>query len=117
MAEKTPPPSLEDFDRRLKDARTASKPAKDDDSPQSGIGIGMRLSMELVIGGVFGGVVGWFIDGWAGTAPLFLLVLGLLGVAAGVRNAFLFAERMSKADAERLKAREQEAERDQGSKG
>ena len=112
MADKPPPPSLEDFDRRLKDAQDASKPADDDDMPQSGIGVGMRLSMELVIGGVFGGVVGWFIDGWAGTAPLFLLILGLLGVASGVRNAFLFAERMSKADAERMKARQDDAQQE-----
>lgn len=117
MADETPPPSLEDFDRRLQRAQDALKPAADDDQPQSGIGIGMKLSMELVIGGVFGGVVGWWIDDWLGTAPLFLLVLGLLGLASGVRNAFLVAERMSKADAERKKARDSAGADDKRTEG
>lgn len=52
-----------------------------------GYGLGIRLVTDLVAGVLVGGAIGWFVDGWLGTSPWGLIVLLLLGVAAGVFNA------------------------------
>ncbi len=44
-------------------------------------------SFELVLSGVVLGVIGYFVDGWAGTRPIFMVlftVLGFAGAAASV---------------------------------
>ncbi len=52
-----------------------------------GYGIGVRLATDIVAGALVGGAIGWFIDGWLGTSPWGLIVLLLLGFAAGMLNA------------------------------
>ncbi len=47
---------------------------------------GMRLSAELVGGVVVGFILGWLFDRLLGTSPWGLIVLVLLGFAAGVLN-------------------------------
>jgi len=47
---------------------------------------GFRLSTELVAGVVVGAILGWLIDRWLGISPWGLIVLLLLGFAAGVLN-------------------------------
>jgi ATP synthase protein I len=52
----------------------------------SGFARGFRLSTELVAGVLVGAGAGWLIDRWLGTTPWGLIVLVLLGFAAGVLN-------------------------------
>ena len=48
--------------------------------------LGSRV-LSYLIGGLGGGaLVGWVLDRWFGTSPLFLLLLMFLGTAAGFRN-------------------------------
>ena len=47
---------------------------------------GFRLSTELVAGVLVGAGLGWLIDRWLGTTPWALILLLLLGFAAGVLN-------------------------------
>ena len=53
-----------------------------------------RLSMELVVGIVVGGFIGWWLDKWLSTKPIFLLVMLLLGMIAGVLNMLRTARDM-----------------------
>jgi ATP synthase protein I len=46
----------------------------------------MRLSTEFVAGVIAGALLGWLIDRWLGTSPWGLIVLLMLGFAAGVMN-------------------------------
>jgi ATP synthase protein I len=50
----------------------------------------LALAMELpfvLVGTVLtGGFSGFLLDRWLGTAPLFLIVLGILGTYAGIRE-------------------------------
>jgi ATP synthase protein I len=58
-------------------------------SPQaeaSGFARGFRLSTEMVAGVLVGSGLGWLIDRWLGTTPWGLILLLLLGFAAGVLN-------------------------------
>jgi ATP synthase protein I len=52
----------------------------------SAIGKAMRLSSEFVAGIVAGALIGWVVDKFAGTSPWGLIILLMLGFAAGVRN-------------------------------
>jgi ATP synthase protein I len=69
----------------------ASRPSENGSGPRptadvSGYARGFRLSSELVAGVLVGAGLGWLIDRWLGTTPWGLMVLLLLGFAAGVLN-------------------------------
>ena len=48
--------------------------------------IAMELPFVLVSAVVVGGLLGFFLDRWLHTKPVFLLVLGGIGFFAGVRD-------------------------------
>ncbi len=48
--------------------------------------LAMELPFILVSAVFVGGLLGYFLDRWLHTKPLFLLVLGALGLFAGVRE-------------------------------
>ena len=54
--------------------------------PVSGMALAGRVATELLAGIVVGTFLGWLIDGWLETTPLFMLVLFFLGAAAGIAN-------------------------------
>ena len=72
-----------------------NKPANSD-SPSPGVekakdvsnqaAIAMELPFVLVAAVVVGGLLGYFLDHWLHTKPVFLLVLGGIGFYAGVRD-------------------------------
>ena len=91
-----PPPSLEDLDERLRKARSAQEHAKP--PTRSGpIGQALRLSTEMAAALVVGAVIGWNLDSWLGTKPWLLLLFLVLGLAAGLLNAYRAAKRLQDA--------------------
>ena len=44
-----------------------------------------------------GGAIGWGLDWWIGTKPIFFLVFLMIGIAAGIMNVFRSARRMNEA--------------------
>ncbi|ACA21177.1 conserved hypothetical proteinn [Methylobacterium sp. 4-46] len=52
----------------------------------SPLGLALRLSTEFVSGVVAGGLLGWGLDRLLGTKPWGMIVLVILGFAAGVLN-------------------------------
>jgi ATP synthase protein I len=94
MSEGQPPPSLEDLDTRLKRARKARQPARPAASTR-GMAQALRLALEMVTALAVGGLIGWFLDDWLKTGPWLFLVFLLLGVAAGIRNAYRIACQMT----------------------
>jgi F0F1-type ATP synthase assembly protein I len=60
------------------------KPIKDSVSNLVGLSSVLDLTFRLV-GGVFvGGVMGYLLDRWLHTDPIFTLILGALGFVAGI---------------------------------
>jgi ATP synthase protein I len=51
-------------------------------------GLAMRVGAELVAALLVGFAIGWGLDRWLGTKPIFLIVFLLIGGAAGVRNVW-----------------------------
>lgn len=66
--------------------RTETRSASTATADASAFARGMRLSAELVGGVVVGFLLGWLVDRGFGTSPWGLIVLVLLGFAAGVLN-------------------------------
>jgi ATP synthase protein I len=55
-------------------------------SGRAGIGLALRLAVDLVAGVLLGGALGWGFDRLFGTSPWGLMVLLLLGFIAGTLN-------------------------------
>lgn len=93
------PPSLSDLGARLAAVRQREREEAREEPRlrlESGaFGVAWRLSVEMVAGLVFGGVVGWLLDSWLGTRPWFLIVFFLLGCAAGLNSAIRAARRIN----------------------
>jgi ATP synthase protein I len=53
-----------------------------------GSGNGIRAGVELVSAEAVAGVIGWGLDHWLHTLPLFLIIFILLGGAAGLMNVW-----------------------------
>ena len=50
------------------------------------IGIAWTMPFELVVPMLAGGGIGYLIDRWSHTTPLFMLLLGFVGFGVGIRN-------------------------------
>jgi len=96
--------ALETLEAKLKAARGKS------DAERGGLpgrmpwessqtGFAFRISIELVVGIAVGLGIGWAIDGWLGTRPLFMIVFMILGLTAGILNVVRITKRMDAAEA------------------
>ncbi len=90
MSDQQPPPDIEDFNARLKAARSErtekEQAAVNRRQASQGAGIGMRIGIELLAAVLVGGAIGIFIDRWLNTSPIFLLAFVVLGFTAGVMD-------------------------------
>jgi ATP synthase protein I len=85
------------FEARLRAARERQglEPRSDQPGPSragglptSALGIGLRVAIELVSALVLAVAIGWGLDRWLHTAPIFIALFVLLGGAAGVLNVW-----------------------------
>ena len=108
--------TLQDLGNRLQQARSAHQgrqPDETDPPPSNAMGIALRLGIELVTGVAVGSAIGWFLDNWLGTMPLFLLVFFFLGAGAGTLNVFRSAREMGLAGDTDEQDREEARKEDQ----
>ncbi|MEJ2124580.1 MAG: AtpZ/AtpI family protein [Alphaproteobacteria bacterium] len=86
---------LDDLGDGLERVRERNAPPEiSSDKRGKAMGVAFRIAIELVVGVVFGGVVGWAFDSWLNTAPLMLIIFLLLGMAGGLLNAIRAAKSM-----------------------
>jgi len=86
---------LADLEQRLRKARGNRELSPEGSSSPSKLGMAFRLVTELLAGVIVGGGIGWALDRLFGTSPLLLIVMFLLGVAAGMRNVVRTAREMN----------------------
>ncbi len=87
------------FENRLNTARKrqgldipAADPKAAASSKQaSPLGVGMRVGVELVSALIVAVAIGWALDRWLHTLPLFLVIFVLLGGVAGIANVWRLA--------------------------
>ena len=82
---------LADLERRL-DKLQADRELRDRPAqaalPEGLAAIMGRVATELVAGVIVGTFIGWMLDQWLDTSPLFLLVMFFLGSIAGMLNVW-----------------------------
>lgn len=88
---------LRSLGERLKHAQGGSKSQGNRASSgrPSDMGPALRMSTEFIAGVIAGGGLGWFLDKWFETMPLFLIIFLGLGTAAGVVNIIRAANTLS----------------------
>jgi len=95
MTEKEPA-SLKSLDAKLKAAREQNQgpgEASGLSEGQTGMGYGSRLSVEIIASLLAGLGLGWVIDHFAGTKPLFMLVFMFAGLGIGIYNVMRMSRR------------------------
>lgn len=91
----------DDLDRlgeKLARFRQQEKAEKQETSEKQENGEDMRKGIaagtELVTCIGAGGLIGWGLDRWLGTSPIFLIVFLLAGIAAGFLNAYRITQNL-----------------------
>jgi len=101
MSEGKPPTRLEDLDARLRRMRERTA-EEEGGTPRGGpattsaAGFALRIGIELLAALLVGGGIGWLLDHWLHTLPLFLIIFFLLGAGAGLRNVFRAAREINR---------------------
>ena len=92
MSEREPPDPLARLGERIDRARAEQVRGPllvgDRSAMQQGLGLGLRIGIELVVAIGVATALGWAIDRWLGTRPWGIIVLFFLGVAAGMLNVY-----------------------------
>lgn len=88
-----------DLAARIKHARDKLKPPPKSDVAKkyNSLTLAWRMTLELVVGTAIGGALGYGLDQLTGLQPVFMIVIGLLGFAAGVKTVMATAKEASEA--------------------
>lgn len=82
---------LDNLEEKIKKARP-SELSEEQKRNAENMSTGMRAGAELV-GAIAGGAfIGWLLDGWLETKPLFLIIMLLLGIVTGFVNVYRISQ-------------------------
>ena len=91
---------LERLDKRIAELKGKDAPRSSEvEEHHSQVQAGWRMVIELVTGVAIGAGMGYGLDVLFGTLPVFLVVMTLLGFAAGVRTMLRTAEEIQRDNA------------------
>lgn len=83
--------NLKDLEKKIHEARYGKTPSDEEAlriKKAQNSKMAMQAGYEFVASVMLSAVLGYFIDKWLGTAPLFLISLFLLGTCAGFLSIF-----------------------------
>ena len=87
---------LENLSQRLSNVRARETKSVPEKKVFSSANLGWRMILELVIGMLFGFLLGLGLDHVFGTRPIFLIIMALLGFAGGIRAMMRTAKELDK---------------------
>ena len=96
MNERDPHGDMSELDARIKKMRAENEPKSE--QSLSGAGVAFRIGIDLISGVAFGVIVGLLLDKWWETTPWMLIVMIILGTAAGIRNVIRTAATLNEED-------------------
>lgn len=84
---------IDDLDQRIANARAADRArAGGGHKPAKGYNQGARVLAELIGAPLGGGLLGWALDRWLGTAPWLMIVLLVLAIVVAGRNIYRISQ-------------------------
>jgi ATP synthase protein I len=87
---------LDELNTRVSAAREANKPKPSRGFKEvSTYGIATRLVAELIAGILVGVLFGWYLDQWLDTKPWLMILLIVIGSAAGIMNVMRAAKQLA----------------------
>ncbi len=99
---------LDDVKTRIDKMSPKTEKALQKDAPiatkRQSIGRALRLGTDLVAGVAVGGLIGFWLDRWFDSKPLWFIVFFLLGTAAGFLNVFRTAREIQEEQAELVRS-------------
>ncbi len=89
---------LKEITTRLKIAKKniEKKKEKNRGSNAASLGKALKISTELIAAVIVGSTIGFLLDTWFDTKPLFIICFFFMGVAAGILNVFKSAKKLHK---------------------
>lgn len=88
--------NLDDLSARVSAAREANEPKQARGFKEATTyGIATRLVAELVAGILVGVLFGWYLDQWLDTKPWMMIILIMIGAAAGIMNVMRAAKQLA----------------------
>jgi ATP synthase protein I len=60
------------------------------------LGLALRISTELVAAVFVATFIGYYLDKWLGTKPIFIIILFMVGIVAGIFNVVRSAKMINK---------------------
>ena len=83
----------EELGKKIKEARERDGITSPEEEPKAadnkaGAGRAMRAGTDLVVAIAVGGFLGYWIDQWLGSKPLFMILLLFVGFGAGFLNIY-----------------------------
>lgn len=88
-----PATPLHQLDAKLQAAR-AKRQAQAPGSGNEGLGIGMRIAVEIAAAIVVGTFIGILLDRWLGTSPWLLITFFIVGCTAAFFNVYRVAQEL-----------------------
>lgn len=99
MSRRSTSDDLDKLGERLLKARNQQVEANYKGAPRGkAMGLAYRMSFEMLIAVLVGTYIGWLLDDWFATKPLFLIVMFFLGAVAGIVNVIRSSDEMAKKD-------------------
>jgi ATP synthase protein I len=97
----TPDPErLKALEARLEQVQAERNPQRTGPGKVEQANWAWHMVIELVVGMGIGLAIGWGLDWLFGTVPIFLMIFGLLGFAAGIKVMLETAKEMQQRNAE-----------------
>ena len=87
MARQSQEQRLKELDAKLSAGRQRLQPETERRSNASMLGLAWRLTIEMLAGIGVGGFIGWWMDKVFATKPIFMLLMLVLGMGAGLMNS------------------------------
>jgi len=60
------------------------------------LGLASTMGISMVLALVIGIIIGYYLDKWLKTSPVFFLIFMILGIIAGFRNIYVIMKRAEK---------------------
>lgn len=95
MPDNKKPPSLDELDHSIKQAKGRLDGKTDSNTSASvqGIGMAWKICVELLAGIFVGCFIGYYLDLWLDTKPVFFIICFFMGTAGSGLNIYRTAQR------------------------